>query len=69
MHIRPITDKLMTRKDLAAFLRVTTRTVDNLRAEGLPTIMVGASPRFDIEQVKSWLKEKKVEVARETASL
>ncbi len=58
MNIRPLTDKLMTRSDLAKFLQVTTRTVDNLREKGLPTIMVGASPRFDPTAVKAWLAEK-----------
>lgn len=46
----------MTRVDLATFLQVTTRTVDNMRSKGLPTIMVGASPRFDVAAVKAWLQ-------------
>lgn len=57
MKVRPITEKLMTRNDLAAFLQVTTRTVDNLRGKGMPTIMVGASPRFDQDAVKTWLSK------------
>jgi excisionase family DNA binding protein len=61
MNIRPITDKLLTRADLAKFLQVTTRTVDNLRAKGMPTVMVGASPRFDKSAVQQWLAAKGVE--------
>lgn len=70
VKIRPLTEKLMTRADIAAFLRVTTRTVDNLREkEGLPTIMVGHSPRFDVEAVKKWLADRNVKVECETAAL
>lgn len=61
MNIKPIVEKLMTRADLAKFLQVTTRTVDNLREKGMPTIMVGSSPRFDPVQVKGWLSTQKVE--------
>lgn len=49
------TEPLLTRKELASFLKVTTRTIDNLREKGMPTIMVGASPRFEAATVKAWL--------------
>lgn len=55
MKLKPITEKLVTRKELAAFLQVTTRTVDNLREKGMPVIMVGSSPRFELATVKAWL--------------
>lgn len=73
MKIRPLTEKLMKRDDIAKFLQVTTRTVDNLRNRGLPTIMVGASPRFDVEAVKLWLRAEKLlddaETSAENAAL
>jgi excisionase family DNA binding protein len=49
-------DSLYTRKTLAAYLSVTPRTIDNLRAKGLPHLMVGDSPRFKLPEVEEWLK-------------
>jgi hypothetical protein len=60
MKLRPITEQLLTRLDLARFLQVTTRTVDNLRGRGMPTIMVGTSPRFDKAAVSGWLRAEKI---------
>lgn len=56
--VKPVVDKLMTRKELATFLSVTPRTIDNMRLRGLPTLWVGSSPRFDSNAVKAYLAEK-----------
>lgn len=48
-------ENLHTRKELAAVLKCTTRTVDNMRSKGLPHMMVGDSPRFELDKVKAWL--------------
>jgi hypothetical protein len=47
---------LLTTKQLARELQCSERTVTNLRAEGLPTLMVGDSPRYEWPAVLAWLK-------------
>lgn len=54
---RPL-PRLLDTGEIAAHLSVTTATVRNLRAQGLPTIMVGSSPRFDVAAVTAWLSSK-----------
>jgi len=51
-------DPLLTAAELAKALKVTTRTIHNLRGKGLPTKMVMQSPRFVLAEVLSWLDEK-----------
>lgn len=48
--------ELLDRRGLAQFLGVSLPTVDRLRAEGLPTLMVVESPRFERERVLAWLR-------------
>lgn len=48
--------ELFTRKELADKLKCHPRTIDNLRAKGMPHLMVGDSPRFELEPVKRWLE-------------
>jgi hypothetical protein len=51
--------RLLDRRGLATALGVCADTVDKLRKEGLPTIMVVDSPRFDLEgDVLPWLKNR-----------
>jgi hypothetical protein len=54
---RPDPAKLLTKADLAQRLQVSTRTIDTLRAKGLPTTWVVESPRFDWPIVRTWLAE------------
>ena len=46
---------LLDRAGLARALCVSIPTVDRLRREGLPTVMVCQAPRFQIETVLGWL--------------
>jgi len=47
---------LVDRRGLAAELGCGVDTVDKLRREGLPTIMLGDSPRFQLAAAVEWLK-------------
>lgn len=51
-------DKILTREELAKFLKVTERTIDRLRKEGMPWYKVGVNVRFNKEKVLQWLEEK-----------
>lgn len=49
--------KLITTKELADILDVTTQTVYNMAHEGLPRIKLGYNTvRYDPEEVMEWLK-------------
>lgn len=50
-------EQVMTKEELATFLKVTQRTIDRLRKEGMPFFKVGTNIRFDKEEVLNWLKE------------
>lgn len=47
---------LMTKKEVAAYLKVTTKTIENLvnRKELFP-IMVGSCPRFKLDEIERFL--------------
>lgn len=45
---------LLTTEQVARELGVSTGTIRRLRQEGLPTVMVGESPRFQLDTVLSW---------------
>lgn len=49
---------LIDQRALARELGVSERTIYTLRGEGLPTIMVGDSPRFELALVLDWLKSR-----------
>lgn len=49
--------KLLTVKQLANELSVTTRTVYNWINDGMPSIKVGYHNRFDIDVVMNWFEE------------
>lgn len=50
-------EKLLTVKQLANELSVTTRTVYNWINDGMPSIKVGYHNRFDIDVVMKWFEE------------
>jgi hypothetical protein len=52
------TPELLDRKGLAQFLGVSLPTVDKLRAEGCPVLMIVESPRFERERVLEWLRSR-----------
>ncbi len=47
---------LLDRDGCAKMLGICLRTLDGLRAEGLPELRVGDSPRFDADAVMHWLR-------------
>lgn len=49
--------ELLTVKQLANELSVTTRTVYNWISDGMPTVKVGYHNRFDIDVVMNWFEE------------
>lgn len=50
---------LLTRQELAEVLRVSLRTVDKLKAEGMPHIRITDSLiRFELDTVLDWLKNR-----------
>lgn len=48
---------LMTRQEIAAELKVTPRTIQNLEKRGLPFSKVGDSPRYDLAAVQAWIAD------------
>jgi hypothetical protein len=47
---------LATREACSRYLGITVRSLDTLRADGLPTVWVLSSPRFDLGEVMAWLR-------------
>lgn len=47
--------QLLDREGLAQQLGVSTRMVDKLRRQGLPTVWLGKCPRFVLTDVVAWL--------------
>ena len=46
------------KRDIAALLKMSVRTVDNLLAAGCPHLKLGETRvRFDIDEVRSWLAD------------
>lgn len=54
---------LMTKAQVAEFLQVTPRTVDTLRKDGLPSLTVGGSIRFDQDEVMAYLRALRADAA------
>lgn len=50
--------RLLDRRGLAEALGCGLDTVDKLRAEGLPQLLVGDAPRFEFDRVLEWLRER-----------
>jgi excisionase family DNA binding protein len=51
---------MITTKELVEYLKIHENTIYNYIKEGLPHYRVGKEYRFEIEEVKTWLKEKTV---------
>lgn len=49
---------MITTQELAKYLQVHDNTVYNLIKQGMPYYRVRADYRFDLEEVKVWLKER-----------
>lgn len=48
---------LVDKTNIAQFLGVSKRQIDNLRKEGLPFIKLGRLVRFDLNSVHKWIQE------------
>lgn len=55
---RPTAPALLTQDALARELGVSPRTVYELRQQGLPTVLVCESPRFELAACLAWLRER-----------
>ena len=55
----PTTPRLRDRRQTAAVLGVSLTTLDAMRKEGLPHVLLGDAPRFDVEgEVIPWLRSR-----------
>lgn len=55
---------MISTKELAEYLKVHENTIYNLIKKGLPSYKIGSQEyRFEIEEVKEWLKQNKKDVA------
>jgi len=63
-----VNDRLLTTKELAAYLRVTTRTVARLLKDGaIPVVRVGSVNRYQLDKViEELLIPEEVEILEET---
>jgi excisionase family DNA binding protein len=48
-------ETLLTTQEVADFLRVSIKTVFNLRKTGLPYLQLGGAVRFDSQEVRAYL--------------
>ena len=56
----PMTDQILTLKEVAAYLKLAEKTAYKLAAAGqLPGFKVGGSWRFKGEDIDSWIEKKK----------
>jgi hypothetical protein len=51
----PSTTPLVDKRELARVLNISAATVTRMTAEGMPHIFAGASPRYEIDEVRGWL--------------
>jgi hypothetical protein len=56
----PVADRaaLLDRAGLARALGVSLATIDRLRGEGMPELRLGDVPRFELDRVLAWLRER-----------
>ncbi len=50
-------EEILTKEELATYLKVTERTIDRLRKKGMPFLKVGDTVRFKKDAVLKWLEE------------
>jgi len=50
-------EKWLTKRELAAYLRVTPRFIELQQHVGLPVLRMGAVNRYRISEVEAWLRE------------
>ena len=59
-EVVPTPQPLLTQEETAQFCRCSVRHFRRLRDDGLPTLWLGESPRFDREAVLAWLRMRSV---------
>lgn len=52
----PLSPEMLTVEQICAVLQVSRATLHRLRREGLPTVMLGESPRFRKAHCLAWLE-------------
>jgi excisionase family DNA binding protein len=57
-------DEIITVDELCSWLKVSRKTTERWRKEGLPYMQLGRSIRFEKEAVLQWLKEHNREVQK-----
>lgn len=50
---------MLNKKELAKELSISVSMVDKLLAQGMPHLKIGKSVRFELQEVKDWLKRGK----------
>jgi phage terminase Nu1 subunit (DNA packaging protein) len=46
--------ELLTKKELAAHLKVSVRAIDNWQAQGMPSLCIGRLRRYRLDEVLAW---------------
>ena len=54
-------DEILTKEELADYLRISIRTIDRLMKEGMPYLKIRGTVRFEKKKVFSWLEMNKKE--------
>jgi phage terminase Nu1 subunit (DNA packaging protein) len=53
--------KLMTVSELSDALKLTRTSIQRLRKQGMPVILIGVSVRYDYVEVMQWIKTRQTE--------
>lgn len=53
----PTSDRLLTVKELCQVLQTSRRNIELLRKQGMPYYLLGSAPRFDLSEIKQWMRE------------
>ena len=54
-NMRP---RLLTRQQAAQALGISPSTLQKLQADGLPSVRIGESPRFELDRCLEWLRDR-----------
>lgn len=49
---------LLNKKEIAKELHLSVSMIDKLMTKGMPYIKIGKAVRFDVEEVKNWVKNR-----------
>lgn len=64
MNLRPIPDELLTRQELAAVMKCSVRTVDQMRADGMPFVPWGRRlVRYRLRESIAWAEQQQRKAA------